>query len=1270
MSNADPSENDLFGIAIVGMAGRFPDAKNINEFWNNLKNGLEAIRPFTKEELEEAGVDEKTLNDPAFVNAGSVLPDAENFDAAFFGINKREAEIMDPQHRVFLETAWEALEDAGYRPEDFPGSIGVFGGVGPNTYFQKNVLTRPDLMQTLGNYSIMLGNEKEYAVTRVSFKLNLKGPSLGIGTACSTSAVAIHMASQSLLSGECDMALAGGAKITPPFKTGYIYEEGGIQSPDGECRAFDAGARGTVVGDGVGIIVLKRLTDAIQDGDTIHAVIKGSAINNDGSQKVGFTAPSIQGQAAVIEEALTIAGVSPDSIGYVETHGTGTSLGDPIEIEALTQAFRTGTDRKGYCPIGSVKTNIGHLDAAAGVAGVIKAVLILESGLIPASLNYQRPNPAIDFANSPFFVNAELRKWEPQAEPRRAGVSSFGLGGTNAHIILEEAPTPKTFDKANRSEQLLVISAKSESALDQATKNLADYLKQNSSASLADVAYTLKIGRQVFGHRRIIVGQSIDEAISALETLDPKRSASSVQEASERDVVFMFSGQGAQYVNMGLGLYQKESLFRQIVDQCADILSAKLPLDLRKVLYPTEISSDEAGQLLEQTSYTQPVLFTIEYALAKLWVSWGIQPRAMLGHSIGEYVAACLAGVFSLEDALSLVAARGRLMQQMPGGVMLAIPAEEKTLQPHLDGKASIAVMDSPSLSIVSGEYEAIAELEKQFATAGLESQRLHTSHAFHSKMMEPILESFIQEFDKIKLNSPQLPFVSNTTGTWITTEEAASPSYWAKQLRQPVHLRECFETILRQSPEAILLEVGPGRTLSASARRNLGQGSKSAIISSTRHPKEEESDTAFILAALGRLWLNSAKLDWKTFYANEKRQRISLPTYPFERKRYWITPGKLSPSGFIAPKETSLTNADNEAEEKSVTRRPDAPKTNTEIALAEIWQGLLGVDEVSIHDNFFDLGGSSLLATRLLTQVASRFGKKLPLSAIFEAPTLGKFTSFLDQPIQQAPQKRIKRRSSLIKIQDGQTRPPFFCVPGNLGNVFVDFEYLYRHLGKDQPFYGLQDGLGNPSKVKTLAARYVEDIRRVQPEGPYHLGGVCLGGVIAFEMAQQLTEQGQSVGYLALVEPATLSLPGANSYRDLFNDIWIRFTRPRSSSSGNAIQLSLNELITFVRLRIKLIVNIWSLKQYSPRPFPGHLNVFLTRESSNEKSFQSWRNFSSNKVEIQEIPGTHRSITGDNQRIEEDQMRVLGEKIRRGIDEALSKQNTRSAGEKEIIGK
>ncbi len=884
-----PGAIDKLSVAIIGMAGRFPGARNIEEFWQNICAGVESISFFTEGELVSAGEAPMVLNDPLYVKARGILEDVESFDASFFGFFPREAQQMDPQHRLFLECAWEALEDAGYDTNNYEGSVGVFGGAGINSYLFSILSSNPGNLSPAEGYQLAIGNQNDFLTARVSYKLNLKGPSLDLQTACSTSLVAVHVACRSLLGHQCDMALAGGVTVSLPQKRGYLFQEGMILSPDGHCRAFDADARGTVAGNGVGIVVLKRLADAIADGDNIYAVIKGSAVNNDGSQRVGFTAPGIDGQAEVIATAQGIAGVDLETITYIEAHGTGTALGDPIEIAALTQVFQEKTDAKGFCAIGSVKTNIGHLDTAAGVAGLIKTALALKCQVIPPSLNFEQPNPKIDFQNSHFYVNTKLSEWWVGSAPRRAGISSFGIGGTNAHVVLEEAPAIEGAGSL-RPWQLLVLSSKTESALETTTTRLAAHLKEHSDLNLADVAYTLQIGRKTFNHRRIIVCRSLEDGWNALEKRDPKRlfSTSHLQEPLEQPVVFMFSGQGAQYVNMGLELYQVEPTFRELVDYCSEFLKPHLDLDLRELLYPAADKVEEATERLNQTRFTQPALFVIEYALARLWMEWGIQPRAMSGHSIGEYVAACLAGVCSLEDALTLVAIRGSLMQGMPGGAMLSVPLEEPEVRSLLDERLSLAAVNGPSSCVVSGPYDAITELEQQLTEKGVEYRRLHTSHAFHSLMMDPILEPFTREAEKVTLKPPTIPYLSNLTGTWITEAEATDPSYYAKHLRHTVRFADGISEVLKEL-NPILLEVGPGQALSSSVRQYRSGGPGRVILNSIRHPHEEQSDVSFILNTLGKLWLAGVKIDWSGFYAKESRLRVSLPTYPFERQRYWL---------------------------------------------------------------------------------------------------------------------------------------------------------------------------------------------------------------------------------------------------------------------------------------------------------------------------------------------------------------------------------------------
>ncbi|OPX42332.1 phthiocerol/phenolphthiocerol synthesis polyketide synthase type I PpsE [Ruminiclostridium hungatei] len=880
------NEND---IAIIGMSCRFPGADSVADFWENLKNGVESITVYTDEELEASGVNRSLRENPKYVRASGSLEQIENFDAYFFDYSPKEASMIDPQHRLFLEQAWIALEDAGCNPERYPGLIGVYAGTGMNTYLYRNLQSHANLLQEGSGYYTMVASDKDFLATRVSYKLNLTGPSMTVQTACSTSLVAVHQACQSIRAGECDMALAGGVSLRIPQKAGYLYQEGIVLSPDGHCRAFDAKAGGTVIGNGAGVVVLKMLSDALEDGDRIYAVIKGSALNNDGSLKAGYTAPGLDRQAAVITEALAVSGVEPDTVSYVEAHGTGTPIGDPIEIKALNKAYgNTGTQK---CAVGSVKTNIGHLDAAAGVAGLIKTALCLHHGQIPASLNFDQPNPKIDFANSRFYVNTSFKKWESAGLPRRAGLSSFGIGGTNAHAILEEAPVSIIPGPA-REVQLLALSARTEAALEEMRQRLAQHLSGRTGQELADIAFTQNIGRKTFKHRFILTCRSREEAAGCLLE-SSQNSWTAVEEAVDRPVAFLFPGQGSQYVNMGLELYRTEQVFKDVVDECCDILLPELKLDLRHILFPEAaengaVKLKEAAELLGQTQYTQPALFVIEYALAKLWLHWGIQPHAMIGHSIGEYAAACLAGVFSLSDALYLVARRGRLMNSLPAGSMLMVALPEEQVNGMLNDKISIAAINGASLCVVSGENEAIGLLEESLSKTGVTTRRLHTSHAFHSAMMEPILPEFREALQRVTLNPPQIPCISNLSGELLKPEEAVNPEYWVRHLRQPVRFADGLVQMLSQ-PDRILLEVGPGRTLSTLAKRHPKKDPAQEACNSLPNGDETQPADAYTIAVLGKLWLKGVKINWNRYYQYEERKRVSLPAYPFERQRYWF---------------------------------------------------------------------------------------------------------------------------------------------------------------------------------------------------------------------------------------------------------------------------------------------------------------------------------------------------------------------------------------------
>ncbi|MBF5042081.1 amino acid adenylation domain-containing protein [Aggregicoccus sp. 17bor-14] len=881
----------LADVALVGMAGRFPGAPDVDALWKNLCAGVDATSLFTPGELDPL-VPVSLREDPAYVRARGVLEGVELFDAAFFGIGPKEAELMDPQQRLFLEACWQGLERAGYSP-DTAGLVGVFGGVYNNSYHQTHVSTRPDLVERVGAFQVMVSNEKDYVATRVAHRLNLRGPALSIHTACSTSLVAVCEAVKSLQLGECDVALAGGASLTVPVKSGYLYQEGGMLSADGRCKPFSEGSTGTTFSDGVGVVVLKRLQDALADGDHVHAVIRGAAVNNDGGNKASFTAPSASGQAAVVALAQARAGVSPRDIGYVEAHGTATPLGDPIEVQGLTQAFREGGAKElGYCALGSVKSNFGHLVIAAGVTGLIKAALSLEHECIPPTLHFERPNPKCELEKSPFFVASSLRPWpRTGARARFAGVSSFGVGGTNAHVVLQEPPAREPGSES-RPRQVLLLSARTRTALDAASANLATFLRAHPEVPLADVAFTLQTGRTGFAHRRAVVCASGEDAARALESKDPVRVSSRELQAGEPRVAFLFPGQGSQYVDMGKALYAREPVFRDAVDRCAELLLPHLGKDLRTLMYPPAGDAEAAARALRETSITQPALFVTSYALAQLWLSLGVQPGAMVGHSVGEFVAACLAGVFSLEDALKLVALRGRLMEAQPRGSMLSVRLPAAQLEQRLSAWPTLCVAsdNGPSLCVVAGPTPDVERLQRELEAEGAVCRALQTSHAFHSAMMEPAVQPFLQVVQSVALCAPRLPIVSTATGAWLTAEQATDPTYWARHLRVPVRFSGAVRTLLEQ-PEWVLLEVGPRNTLSTLARQQVKDRVRQVAVASLGETATEEAEYASLLGALGQLWLAGARLDWKAFYARERRYRVALPTYPFERQRFWVEP-------------------------------------------------------------------------------------------------------------------------------------------------------------------------------------------------------------------------------------------------------------------------------------------------------------------------------------------------------------------------------------------
>jgi amino acid adenylation domain-containing protein len=1015
------SAGDGGAVAIVGLAGRFPGAADVVAFWRNLRAGVESITFYDDETLRAAGVSEELLRDPHYVKAAAALDGVDLFDAAFFGYNAREASVLDPQQRLFLECAWRALEDAGYAADHFDGSIGVYAGGGLSSYLLANLLAGRTPGSAAETLELLVTNDKDYLASRVSYKLGLDGPAVVVQSACSSSLVAVHLACQALLGYECDLALAGGVAVRLPQPSGYRWQEGLIFSPDGHCRPFDADAGGTIFGSGVGVVALKRLQDALAGGDHVEAVIKGSAINNDGSAKIGYTAPGVEGQARVIANALGVAEVDPGTVTAVEAHGTATQLGDPIEVAALTRAFAARTSRRGYCALGSVKSNVGHLDSTAGVAGLIKAVLQLKHRELVPSLHFRRPNPEIDFAATPFRVNTELREWAPDGAPRRIGVSSFGMGGTNAHVVLEEAPAPGPAPgpppaPAVRPVQLLPLSARTPAALDAATAELAGALAGGTGApDIADVAYTLQLGRRSFRHRRVVVCEDTAAAAEALGRRDPER-VSSAAAAERPRMAFLLPGQGSQYPGMGAGLYRAEPRFRAEVDAGAEALRPELGLDLRAVLFPRDGDGD-AARRLEQTELAQPALFVVEYALARLLESWGVVPEAMLGHSVGEIVAACLSGVCPVEDALRLVAARGRLMQRMPPGVMLSVGLSEDELRPLLPQTVSLAACNAADLCVAAGAEAGIAELERALDAREVGHRRLHTSHAFHSAMMEPMLEPFAAELAGLRLSPPKRPYVANRSGRWVTEQEATDPGYWVAHVRDPVRFGDGVRLLAEEGFD-VLLEVGPGRTLGTLARQSVR---RATVLSTLPHPGEQRPEQAFLLAAVGRLWLAGIEVSFSALHQGQRRRRVALPTYPFERRRYWIEPrapasggtrpdpptvGEAEDAEAVAPAEAGLPLAGMD-QRPSLPNDYVAPSDQRERRLAEIWQELLGVAPIGVHDSFIELGGHSLLATRVVERIRAELGVRVPLRRMLEQPTvagLAALVAELEQARRPAP--------------------------------------------------------------------------------------------------------------------------------------------------------------------------------------------------------------------------------------------------------------------------
>ena len=1182
-------------IAIIGMSGHFPGAKNLDEFWQVLQDGEETITFFSDEELEKAGVDPATLQNPNYVKAAPMLSDVDLFDASFFDYTPKEAEITDPQNRLFMECAWEALETAGYNPKTYDGSIGVYANKTLSMYLLKNLYHSLDIsgnMVTSGNLKTIIANERDFLSTTVSYKLNLRGPSFNVPTACSSSLVAIHLACQSLLMGECDIALAGAASVFLPQKAGYVYEEGMMLSPDGHCRTFDARAEGTIFGSGLGIVVLKPLANALADGDCIHAVIKGSAINNDGSAKAGYMAPSVSGQAAMVAEAISNAGIEAETISYIEAHGTGTSMGDPIEVAGLTRAFSQYTQKKGFCALGSVKPNIGHMDAASGVTSLIKVVLMLKHKLLVPTINFEQPNPEIDFANSPFYVNTKLQTWQTNGIPRRAGVSAFGIGGTNAHIILEEAPVLEPVKpEIDRQLHILSLSAKSQKALRELAGRYETHLTSNPLQSLADICFTANVGRGHFNNRLALIGNSktqICEQITAFAAgYEPDGVLTGQQGKSKPKIAFLFAGQGSQYIGMGRELYETQPTFREVLDRCDELLRPHTDRSLLSVLYP----EDGETSPINETAYTQPALFAIGYALAQLWRSWGIEPDVVTGHSLGEYVAACVAGVFSLEDALKLVARRGQLMQSLPpGGEMVAVFADEEcvgeAIAPYR-ASVAIAALNGPTETVISGTRDAVRAVLEVLEPEGLQTRRLTVSHAFHSPLMEPILDAFEQIAAEVTYSPPQIGIISNIAGQLVNASEIATPGYWRRHLRETVRFSEAIATLARQQID-LCIEIGAHPKLSVMGRRCNPAGVDVWLPSL----RKGRSDWQQLLASLGTLYTCGADIDWAGFDRDYPRYRLPLPTYPFQRQRYWIdaVPSiprsqrnyrlqglhdaqQLPQTASTLPEKEAMVVSKKQSFRNMVLAVPPAKRFS--LLRSYLCQQLVKITGVSVsnldvQEPLRNIGFDSLMVVELKNQISADLRINLPVQELIAGASVVQLadklnqkltadtleSAMLQEPAIPNPSATPSSDWTPVKVMGSQnttwialdrsnpqTKMRLFCFPhaGSGASIFrswqnqlpLEIEVVSVQLPGREERIGERPFTELASLVETLAKVLLPALDK-----PFAFYGHSFGGLLGFELARYLrTRHGKSPVHLFVGACTAPQLPNPFQFLDSSSD-------------------------------------------------------------------------------------------------------------------------------------
>jgi acyl transferase domain-containing protein/thioesterase domain-containing protein len=1266
--NNNGENMSLDGIAVVGISLRFPGADTVPVFWKNLVNKKDCITTLSDEEMRVAGIPESVYNNKNYVRRGGRIKNADLFDASFFGFSPKDAKLLDPQQRLFLKCGWEAIESAGYNVNKLDFPVGVFGGTSFNYYLLNNLISNPEVLSQYFELQTLFSSDKDFLTTRLSYKFNLKGPSFTIQSACSTSLLAIHIACQNLYTYQCDMALAGGVSLAIPWWNGYMVGDADIRSPDGVCRPFDKSANGTLFGEGAGVVVLKRLEDALNDGDMIYAVIKGTAINNDGSVKAGYTAPSVDGQSDVITAAIETAEINPADISYIETHGTGTPMGDPVEIAALSKAFRQYTTNKGYCAIGSVKASIGHLDAAAGVAGFIKTVLALHNKVLPASLNYNEPNPLCEFDSSPFYVVKDTQPWTIRGDSKRiAGVSSLGVGGTNVHAILEEAPARKK-SPINRSWHILPLSARSATSLKKGVTAYSDHLNIGNDDSLEDIAFTMQQGRQHFPFRQYVITDSTSDAakqLSEITTFD--HSELSLHNNSK--ITFMFSGQGSQYLNMGKDLYLSNKTFKTIFDNCCDTLNALMRQDLRKILF----SDDTANSaILQKTEITQPLLVSFEIALAKVWEEMGIVPSGLIGHSIGEYSAACLAGVFTIEEALAIVVERGKVMAAQPAGKMLSVSSTPDNLQPLIQSGLEIALVNSPSLCVIAGESAAIDQFQKELESKNIPCRELHTSHAFHSVLMDGAVAPFVNFMKTIRLRPPSIPFISNITGTWIEHSDACDPHYWGKHIRSKVNFTEGISQLIKDDYN-VFLEIGPGNTLATFCNNTFSapdmpwrnEGKKIAVCTSVRHFKAIENDNVHLLSSLATLWKKGLAIEWHRLYQNEKQLRVLLPSYQFDEKRYWIDPAIRLNYGAGISWENNQTipfsNPESEEHQDTSEISDNSGQSREGVIkneLSQIWKTVLGIDQVDHSVSFFDLGGDSLSAVQMFSKLHQKTGINLQLATLFETPSIATLSAKIIALLPEEYQTSVKepvvstKQSTtfefVVAIKPTGSRIPFFCIHGVGGNV-LHYKAFLPYLDKEQPLYGIQcrglDGIQKPfNSVKEMAQHYVNEILKVQSEGPYLLGGGSMGGLVAFEIALQLTKMGKKIGLLIMLDSAcpyvVRKLYKLDPYKyssssqsetkitlpkKILHSIWCRVEDLKKYAECEVYRRHNKPIPHDLRYWVIEQKNLSIAATYKPEPYAGAITMFRAlHNTENPDPHRGWKSFAQNGFEIFDFECRH----------------------------------------------